>query len=362
MPKARSSNFELLRIIAMFGIVVHHFINFCVVDFDVLNLNAVISGIFILGGKIGVDIFVLISGYFMVMSTEFKFSKPIKLWLQVFMYSVSIFAVVCLRNPDFFTAPRLVKELFPIGFNRWWFASTYFVMLLFSPFLNALLRSINQKQHIILMTLCVVLWSFLGVLNLYKFQLSNLLLFFMLYTIAAYIRLYKNDVRVNKKIAACIALITLCVDAFMQVALSVFGKEIPLLKSYVIPLRLESSPFTLIISVCLLLIFKDINIKNSRVINTISSATFGVYLIHDNKYMRAFMWESKLDGDAIKSSPYFLFYMLGICALIYIACTLIELARIYILEKHYSKLLRKAEPRLKELFEKLMMPIYKILQ
>lgn len=346
----------------MFGIVIHHFIGFCGVNFDTLNFNAVITGVFNFGGKIGVDVFVLISGYFMIMSTEFKFSKPIKLWLQAFTYSASIFAIVCLRNPDVFTASNLVKELFPIGFNRWWFTSTYFVMLLFSPFLNKLLRSISQKQHIILMALCIVLWSFLGIINLCGFQLSNLLMFFMLYTIAAYIRLYKNDVKINKKIAVCIAFITLCVDAFMQIALSVFGKQIPLLKSYALPLRLETSPFTLIISICLLLIFKDVNIKNSRVINTISSATFGVYLIHDNKYMRAFLWGSKLNGEAIRTSPYFLLYMLGSCAVVYAVCTLIELARIYILEKHYIKLINKAEPRLKAAFERLMAPIYKILQ
>lgn len=38
------------------------------------------------GGKIGVNVFVLISGYFLIIAPKIKISKVIKLWLQIAFY------------------------------------------------------------------------------------------------------------------------------------------------------------------------------------------------------------------------------------------------------------------------------------
>ena len=64
--KVRKSNFELLRIIAMIMIVFHHFAIFSESKFDInlITLNRLWNQFIRMGGKIGVNIFVLISGYF----------------------------------------------------------------------------------------------------------------------------------------------------------------------------------------------------------------------------------------------------------------------------------------------------------
>ena len=91
----RKSNFELLRIIAMILIIAHHFSLHG--GFRVVQSKPLINRIWILwlqlGGKIGVNIFVLISGYFLVSSPAFKLKKVLKLWLQLFFYSIVIYAV-----------------------------------------------------------------------------------------------------------------------------------------------------------------------------------------------------------------------------------------------------------------------------
>ena len=66
--KERNSNFELLRIIAMLMIVFHHFsvhggFNYELTD---ISFNRLWLYFISMGGKIGVDIFVLISGYFLI--------------------------------------------------------------------------------------------------------------------------------------------------------------------------------------------------------------------------------------------------------------------------------------------------------
>lgn len=46
-----------------------------------------------MGGKIGVNVFVLISGYFLIIAPKIKISKVIKLWLQIAFYSLILFAL-----------------------------------------------------------------------------------------------------------------------------------------------------------------------------------------------------------------------------------------------------------------------------
>ena len=84
--KERNSNLELLRIIAMLFIVASHFAfhgfgslgSFNEVNFIIANSNNYL--IYFLGmlGKIGVDVFVIISAYFMI-NSKFTFKKLLTL-------------------------------------------------------------------------------------------------------------------------------------------------------------------------------------------------------------------------------------------------------------------------------------------
>lgn len=80
--KSRNSNIELLRIISLFLIIVGHFswhTNWSLNGTSIF-LESTIHSLWI-GGKLGVDIFVLISGYFLVKS-HYKLSSFVRIWLQ----------------------------------------------------------------------------------------------------------------------------------------------------------------------------------------------------------------------------------------------------------------------------------------
>lgn len=84
--KRRVSKFELLRIIAMYLIVLHHAVFHGILTVSPVEqlrypLTVTLSIILEMGGKIGVFIFVLITGYFMI-NSKISIGKILK-WLFV---------------------------------------------------------------------------------------------------------------------------------------------------------------------------------------------------------------------------------------------------------------------------------------
>ena len=64
---------------------------------------------------------------------------------------------------------------------------------------------------------------------------------------------------------------------------------------------------------------------------------FGVYLIHDDNLVRPFLWETLFKDASYANSNLLILYSIAVIILVFIVCTLIELFRIYVIEKHYMK-------------------------
>ena len=87
----RQSNLELSRILAMYLIVMHHFSVHGGVPIwsgsAPLSFNFYLDQLLSTGGKIGVNLFVLITGYFLAKKFS-KFSSLIYLWIKTFSYVI----------------------------------------------------------------------------------------------------------------------------------------------------------------------------------------------------------------------------------------------------------------------------------
>ncbi|MBQ5417783.1 MAG: acyltransferase family protein, partial [Oscillospiraceae bacterium] len=198
----RQSNIELLRIIAIIIIIAHHFAVHSGFDFsaDTVSLNRLWIRFIRIGGKIGVNIFVLISGYFLVSAQSIKTSKILKLWGQVFFYSIVIFLVFSVSGLQPFSQQELIEHIAPVTYSRWWFASTYFVLYMLSPYINRLLRTFDRKQYISFLLLLMVLWSVIPTITGSLLQSDPLFWFVFLYSLAGYIKLFgiKTDLSSKK--------------------------------------------------------------------------------------------------------------------------------------------------------------------
>ena len=159
--KIRNSNFELLRIVSMFLIVLYHVIlhgntvGNCTNDIIKVFLTLIMYI-----SIIHVNSFVLLTGYFQSKST-FKKNKLISLILQALFYMIVIIVVLESLGIISLSKLEILKEVLFLDVNSYWFIKTYVFLYLLSPFLNILIKNLKQKDYKKLLIILTVIVSVL---------------------------------------------------------------------------------------------------------------------------------------------------------------------------------------------------------
>ena len=86
-------------------------------------------------------------------------------------------------------------------------------------------------------------------------------------------------------------------------------------------------PVCLAWSLALFVAFANAKIPNSKVVNRLAAGTLGVYLIHDNNYIRPRLWNSWLMVGWHSERGYFIAFALISIAAVWVACTLVDTGR-----------------------------------
>lgn len=348
--KKRQSNFELLRIIAMMMIILHHSMVHGTLDVSratVFRGNPFSLALFCIlafGGKVGVYIFSLITGYFMLYS-RISVKKLVKLWLPIFFWSV-ILTVVFDTMSGHFSLIKLVESAFPIIFNQYWFMTAYLFTYLLAPILNKMVLSLDMKLEILLVSISLVMIALLDKMYgsvIYSPSLSLI----VPYLFGALIR--KHDL-LKKRLFNKIGFKLLVLGIIVNIVLSVTGSFLFLYLHSSLVLRiihLASSGFRIIGVLTAVGLFTWIGSKNvsyNKFINVVASTTFGIYLIHDNNSVRPFIWHTIFHTEnMILKPPYFLFNILLICLLVFIVCSFMEYVRKALFGKFENQLADRAE-------------------
>ncbi len=314
----RNASFELVRIIAMFFIVLHHFQghggwqNFAADganDFFLTLLRSLFLP--------SVNVFVMISAYFMCTKKDLRLPirKLAKLWLTVFFYSMVLFAIFASTNEVQLTPHYILQTVFPTLLNKYWFFSSYFIMMLAAPLLNIIINKLSKMQHLVLCIVIIVgasLTNISAVLTAFPLSMGyNAIWFILLYFIVAFIRKY--DISLNN--------VMLVVGGVVFIACVVIGYFIG--GKYI-------SLHTILMSLYIFLVAKRFAIKNaivSKVICFISPLTFGVYLISDSPEMRGWMYENLFHSSSFAGNKFAVLILIGFALATFVACALIEYMR-----------------------------------
>lgn len=334
MKRERNCSLDLLRIISMLMILTLHYLgkgNALAVQ---SNMRYIVWFMEI-ACMISVNLYVLISGYFLI-DSKFKIKKFIKLWIEVLFYSITMFIVAiisCKGIPSY----GIGATFLPISLKIYWFITVYLLMYLLSPYLNILIKGMNQKSHTLLIAINVFIFSVM-VLILPEGALLDItngygiIWFIILYLVAAYIRKYLDNFKPKKIYLILIYIfITLICMLSKTIGSNVFSNSTEIL-TRIDRIYQYNSVLTFISSLCVFFIFKGLNIKGkniSKFIGTVASCTFAVYLIHENVYMRETLYKGIFNSLKYAESGilYFILNYIFFTISVFTACVIIDLVR-----------------------------------
>ena len=335
----RNTSIELLRIISMIMIMFHHFAyhgNF-EWNFNEVTLPHLWYDFILMGGKVGVDIFVLISGYFLIENTEklFQPKKLLKFWGQVVFYSIITYLLSVMLRLNAFEIKQLIKVCLPITYPGWWFASTYFMLYLIHPFLNKLLHGLSKTEYQYLILMMVLCWSIIPTATTQLFESNSLLWFVTLYGIAGYVNLYGGNQKLQSKHYFSLYFMVLIITYTVSTTFLFLGTKKEEWSTHAIDFfEIERLPI-LLMAITLFMGFVTLKMNYHKWINMIASATFGVYLIHDSSYIRYYLWTNIFKINQYQDSTFLILYSILVVFILYVSCTMIDLIRKKLVEKPY---------------------------
>lgn len=305
---------------------------------NVLSPNSIFLLLFGWGGKTGINCFVIITGYFMCKS-HITLKKFLKLLLEVMFYRFLIYTIFLLSGYSVFSFKEFIKTIIPVTMLDTNFTSTYLVFYLFIPFLNILVNAMTKKQHILLISLLLVAYTLLPTFFM-SVTIGYVGWFMIIYLIGAYLRLYPDKYTQNRKICAAVAETSLILSWASVLCAAVFYK-LAGIKMFYHFVADSNKIMALITGVSAFAFFKNISIKQSRIINIAAASAFGVLLIHaSSDVMRKWLWQDVLKNVTFFESKYLILHAFLSVLGIYIICACIDFMRIKFIEKPLFKYIK----------------------
>lgn len=328
----RDSNIELLRIVSMMLIILFHFSVHGPWPADGVLAADVAVGVLAFGGKLGVNCFVLITGYFMTRSSV-RVASVARVVLETWFYSWGLLILFAAAQPELVTQARLEKAALPLVSGEYWFITNFVALMVVSPFLNLLFDRLSRRGKSRLAAIGFVTISVLPTLTTFNPLGSDLLWFFYLYLLGGWIRELMEGAEGADALASALArdggdgaaadrdaawakttgasgalawldparltlrvgggpmavagvLVSWAAIAAICCAQAWFGfdrvnAQYPVWQ-YMIP--------TFLASTGMLVAFARLAMAPSRTVNNLAKCALGVYLIHDNPFVRAWLW------------------------------------------------------------------------
>ena len=335
LKKKRQANFELLRIIAMLMVITLHYLTKGNVAIKLSQDASLFNHILWLIEafcNVAVNVYVLISGYFLV-EAKWNPSKIMTLILEVLFYSIltpvvlMAFKILPVGEWNLYD---WMNVLLPIQTEHYWFATAYVVMYLLSPLLSIAIKQMPKKQLQITIGLLLVFFSLTKSINPVHIATDHYGYdfgwFICLFLIAGYIRIYGITLFKNGKRSTLYYIIG---TIFTFAICAVFGyicRKTGKLEYYMDMTYSYNYILVLFSSVSLFYTFLYIKMPEGKITNLIcriAPYTFGVYLLHENIAVRL-NWPIWLGVNRYIGTPKLLLHMCVSVLLVFIIGTVID--------------------------------------
>ena len=279
-PTNRNYSMDALRVLAMLMVVLLHIIGFAglaKIPFSEYPVSRLLSSAEHSFSMCAVNVYAMLTGYFCVLSKQFKLERYIRLWILVAFYTIGIyifFALGALWLPDTFAMPQIILSgFYPIPLaSGYWYFNAYTVLFFMIPFMNSFLSQLSKKtylQFLLLVLFVVPILEILGVETAWGAGYNPLWLAAM-YCMGAYMKLFPVNIR-----RRWIVLVMACLTCTL-VGLGCLTVSGASGSSYCFP-------HYVVMGACLLMLFSRTTIRTQwlcKLITWAAPLAFGVYIIH----------------------------------------------------------------------------------
>ncbi len=274
-PHNRDSNLELLRIVCMLFILMHHFVvhvfypNLALRDGN-LGWYRVICIVINGFAYVGVNCFILISGYYGI---KFKWKSIFNLYCLCAFYALLVVVERCICQDIPFDKGMLYAVILPFSHTEWWFITCYLALFLLSPMLNKAIEGFGRKEFVLALVLLTIVNLYFGYYwHLHNVDGYNLWQFVFVYFIGAFLHKFPLK-RLDRRISFVLYLT--CVVLWSIMTIISVKWRIPHWSSFH-----YNNPVVILSSVGLFVYMTTFEIRSPK-INALASGVLAAYLIQD---------------------------------------------------------------------------------
>lgn len=223
-----------------------------------------------------------------------------------------------------------------------WYIIAYLLFYLLVPYINPLLRQLSKKEYTRLLVILLFCWSVVPTFTRLDtaWEFSNVDFFFVMYAIGGYYRLhifgkktYHNGWNALVGIGCFVAAIS-SVLVINHVGVTLQNSSILAHGQYFIPLY---SILGVVWAVAWFAFFANIRFY-SKMVSYIAGSVFGIYMIHENDFLRPVLWTIWSPNAEYVNDPYL--HFLGKVVLVFFGCLLVDIVRRLLFGRFEKWLLR----------------------
>lgn len=337
MPKSRrNSAIDMLKVASIFFIILHHYALWSGWHFGAGFSPAKLAAqTLLIGGKLGVDLFVMITGYFLIRSSA-KVKSLVTIWVETTLIALVVYIVLCIWRigGTHLSVVGVIWNLFPVLFGRYWFVTSYTLLYIFVPFLNRLFLSLTARGRIRLLGTMFVLFSLVPFVYYEKgMTFSFPVWFIFLYLIGAELRLHEVDVKQLKLRSLVLGLgttliVSVIANVGLQITLGRHGRVTALLHflgwGETVFYTRDASPLMLILAVLIFASVMRVHLDTRPFLQYISRGAFGVYLLQSAPvFSTEYLWPNLVNGSRFHTGLAIIGYGFLVAFLIYIVGLLV---------------------------------------
>ena len=318
----RESSLDLLRIFAALGVTLIHYHDECAALHSLSSLNMTALLFLKSLGICSVNVFLLISGYFLINSDKRKLGKIAALILQVSFFNLLFLAGRIILDGEVLSLKNVIAQLIPVNY----FIILYAALYVISPYINKVLHALDTSRRRLFVVIVVILFSIYPTLLDFTQEVRgeewwglstigawgnqqgfNIVNFVLLYCLGACLKLDTLPERITQKKSLLIGISL----TFIVVFIWAFSEE-PMTRFGLRSAWCYHNPLVILLAVQLFALFRQFKFNNS-LISQLGGAAFTSYLM--NSFV---LKHSAIDVYATQSVWVMLIHYLLVAVSIYV--------------------------------------------